>query len=215
MHSCKETKERITELLLDEADSTPDTRLSAELLKCADCRNEFATLKITLRMTKRSREQSAPIEDYWNAYHAKLKYRLVHANSTDETLRPSLVARFFNFSIPVPAPVAFALILLFALLVPSAMRATRQPTAPPPQVVQVPVEKPVIQEKLQERIVTRVVYRNRLPARVSKQAVEDASKPEDTFAKSQKPQTEIPASFAGFKPTEEVKLTVIKGGSPK
>jgi len=112
MHSCKETKERITELLLDEADSTPDTTLSAELLKCGDCRNEFATLKATLRMTKRSREQSAPTEAYWNTYHAKLRYNLVHANSTDESHRPSLVARFFNFSIPVPAPVALALMLV-------------------------------------------------------------------------------------------------------
>ena len=213
MHSCKETKERITELLLDEADSTPDTTLSAELLKCADCRNEFATLKVTLRMTKRSRQQSAPTEAYWNTYHAKLRYKLVHASSTDESHRPSLVARFFNFSIPVPAPVALALILVFALLVPNVMRATRQPTAPPPpQVVHVPIDKPVIQEK----VVTRVVYRDRLmPARISKRAVDDASKVEETFAKSQKPQTEIPASFAGFKPTEEVKLTVIKGGSPK
>jgi len=212
MHSCKETKERITELLLDEADSTPDTTLSAELLKCGDCRNEFATLKATLRMTKRSREQSAPTEAYWNTYHAKLRFKLVHANSTDESHRPSLVARFFNFSIPVPAPVALALMLVVALLVPTVMRADRQPTAPPPQIVQVPVEKPVIQEK----VVTRVVYRERrLPARVSKRVVDEASKVEDTFAKSQKPQTEIPASFAGFKPTEEVKLTVIKGGSPK
>jgi hypothetical protein len=212
MHSCKETKERITELLLDEADSTPDTTLSAELLKCADCRNEFATLKATLRMTKRSRQQSAPTEAYWNTYHATLRYKLVHANLTDESHRPSLVARFFNFSIPVPAPVA-ALILVFALLVPTVMRAGRQPTAPPPpQVVHVPVEKPVVQEK----VVTRVVYRERrLPARISKRVVDDASKVEGTFAKSQKPQTEIPTSFAGFKPTEEVKLTVIKGGSPK
>ena len=36
-----------------------------------------------------------------------------------------------------------------------------------------------------------------------------------TFAKSQKPSTaEIPASLNGFKPADEVKLTVIKGGSP-
>jgi hypothetical protein len=41
-----------------------------------------------------------------------------------------------------------------------------------------------------------------------------ASRVNGTFAKSQKPRSEeIPPSLAGFKPTEEVKLTVIKGGS--
>jgi len=38
---------------------------------------------------------------------------------------------------------------------------------------------------------------------------------ETTFARSQKfPNEDIPPSLTGFKPTEEIKLTVIKGGFP-
>jgi hypothetical protein len=43
----------------------------------------------------------------------------------------------------------------------------------------------------------------------------DSSRNDSTLAKSQKPpqNAELPTSLIGFKPTEEVKLTVIKGGS--
>jgi hypothetical protein len=74
--------------------------------------------------------------------------------------------------------------------------------------VQTPVEVPVVQEK----IVTQVVYRDRW--RVSKTSKQVVSGPttENTVARSQKPQPED--TLSGFKPTDEVKLTVIKGGSP-
>lgn len=207
MHSCSETKEQITELLLDGADRQPDAVLSRELRRCAECRNEFAALKASLRITTRSRELSTPTEDYWTSYHAKLRHKLVNVNTVNDS--PSMVERFFRFSIPVPAPVALAVIIASAVLIPVAIRAARQQTPPTPSVVHVPVEVPVIQEK--EKIVTRVVYRERRPvARTSRRTVNDA-KVESTFAKSQKsPSGDI---LAGFKPTEEVKLTVIKGGS--
>jgi len=75
----------------------------------------------------------------------------------------------------------------------------------------VPVQVPVVQEK----VVTRVVYRDRRSSsRNSRRAIND-TQTESTFAKSRKPTTdEIPASLNGFKPTDEIKLTVIKGGSP-
>jgi hypothetical protein len=92
-----------------------------------------------------------------------------------------------------------------------AMRRPEQPAAQPPMIVNVPVEVPVVQEK----VVTRVVYRDRYSqSRTSRRAV-DGTHTEDTFARSRKPGTEeIPASLTGFKPTDEIKLTVIKGGVP-
>ena len=197
MHDCKDTKERITELLLDRADCGSDEVLSAALRGCVDCRNEFEALNATLRITTRSRELSAPTEDYWTSYHAKLRHKLSNANALTKSDAPSLVERFFRFSIPVPAPVALALIIAFAVLVPVGIRAARKQTTQTPSVVRVPVEVrvPVVQEK----IVTRVVYRER-PARTSKRTSNADSRVESTFAK--------------FKPTDEVKLTVIKGGSP-
>ncbi|HJU92825.1 MAG TPA: hypothetical protein VJ656_07830 [Pyrinomonadaceae bacterium] len=194
MHDCRETKEQITELLLDGADRSHEV-LSAALRGCADCRNEFEALNATLRITTRSRELSAPTEDYWTSYHAKLRQKLSHVNAPRESHGPSLVARFFRFSIPVPAPVAVALIVACAILVPLGIRAARKQTARP-SVVHVPVEVRVEVPVIRQKVVTRVVYRDR---RTSKQTGNAEPKVENTFAK--------------FKPTDEVKLTVIKGGS--
>ena len=207
MHNCRETKERITEGLLDGADCLSDEGLSTELRRCAECRNEFDALNATLRIAARSRELSAPTEDYWTSYHARLRQKLVSAGTLSESHGPSLVARFFRLTVPVPAPAALALVVAFAVLIPLAIRAARQPTAQTPSVVRVPVEVPVIQEK----IVTRVVYRERRPRVQTSKRITGAAKVDDTFAKSQKPASaEI---LSGFKPTDEVKLTVIKGGS--
>jgi hypothetical protein len=70
----------------------------------------------------------------------------------------------------------------------------------------VPVEVPVPQEK----IVTRIVYRDRdrpVVPRKSNQTNEPS-----TLARTQKNEA-IPSSLVGFKPLEEIKLTVIKGGT--
>lgn len=211
MHNCSETKEHITELLLDRGDCQPDKRLSAELRHCAECRSEFDALSATLRVTSRIKESCAPAEGYWIGYHAKLRQKLVHANMTTAQINDPVWLRFFRFSVLVPVPVVAALIIACAVLIPVGIRAARQQTAQRPAIVSVPVEVPVVQEK----VVTRVVYRDRyLPARTAKRVL-DSSKNDSTLAKSQKPpqNAELPTSLIGFKPTEEVKLTVIKGGS--
>ena len=75
MHNCREMKERLSELALDEA------VLPAELGQCDECRAEFEALNATLRVTARLRETVAPSEDYWNRYHALLRDRLFHAKA--------------------------------------------------------------------------------------------------------------------------------------
>jgi hypothetical protein len=63
---------------------------------------------------------------------------------------------------------------------------------------------PVPQETVRERVVTRVVYRERdrrQPSRANINAI---------AARSNEP-AETPISLVGFKPTNEVKLTIIKG----
>ena len=206
MHNCRETREQIIELLLDGADCRSDEALSAELRKCAECRNEFDALKATLRITTRTSELSAPGEDYWTTYHAKLRQKLVSVNTPGESHGPSLVARFFRLTVPVPLPLAIALVVAAALFLSFAIHGARKDIQPKIETtyVRVPVEVPVVQEK----IVTRVVYRERRPLARTSKRITDATKGEGTFAKTQKPDV-----FAGFKPSEEVKLTVIKGGS--
>ena len=208
MHNCKETKERLIELALDQA------VLPVEFSKCDECRAEFEALNATLRATARLREKAV----LPNGYHARLRERLFHAKAQTRKagrkegfpplfaplrLCVNLLVRSLKSSIPVPVPVGIAVIILFSLL---ALFAIRQRTAQPqsPIVVHVPVEVPVVQEKT----VTQVVYRDR--RRTSKPSKRTATTPtsESTFARSQ------PINLDGFKPTDEIKLTVIKGGIP-
>lgn len=217
MHNCKETKERLTELALDRA------VLPAELRKCDECCAEFEALNATLHATARLRETAAPAESYWTGYHARLRHKLQNAEESRAKARGRnaelgswsaplrLCARtsvkFFKSSVPIPMPLGIAVIILLAIL---GLFAIRRPAAQPqsPIVVQVPVEVPVIQEKA----VMQVVYREKRPTskRSKRAGVTPAS--ESTFARSQK--HDLPINLTGFKPTDEVKLTVIKGGTP-
>src|ERR1051325_5529636 len=116
MHNCKATTDRITELLLNRPNARPDDLLSKELLRCADCRNEFDALKETLRITTRVIEKSEPSKSYWNGYHARLKQQLdnatIHHFERGET---TWIVRLFKSSIRLPVPVGLALLVLFAL----------------------------------------------------------------------------------------------------
>ena len=219
MHNCRETKERLTELALDEA------VLPAALSKCDECRAEFEALNATLRATARLRVTVAPSEDYWIGYHALLRERLSRAKAQrrKEEIVPvfassfaplRLCARFLvkslKSSVPVPVPLGITVIILFSIL---GLFAFRQSTAQPqsPVVIHVPVEVPVIQEKT----VTQVVYRDRRRTSKPSKRASLASTSESTFARSQKPRhDDLPIILNGFKPTDEVKLTVIKGGIP-
>ena len=217
MHNCSETKEQITEFVLDGADRRPCEVLLAELRACAECREEFNALNATLRVTTRLRETAAPAESYWVGYHARLRQRIEHlaVESPAKAQRRKVESRSFfaplrhcaRTTVPVPVPLIAVILVAFAVV---AILALREPAVQSPRIVQVPVEVPVVQEK----VVTRVVYRDRRsPARTSKRVV-DPFKGENTFARSQKTRSaEIPPTLVGFKPTEEVKLTIIKGGS--
>ena len=200
MHNCKTTRDRFTELLLDGAD--PRAMLATELRECAECREEFGELKETLRVTSRLLETATPPESYWPGYHARLKERLHAAQQPrvepGQYRQPvdsrSWFARVFLFSIRVPVPAALALLVVFGLLVFKAS----VPAAPvPPSIVHVPFEVPVVKEKTVERV---VYVEKRSPRPKSTRTVPTVEP--------------AVATLQGFKPTEEVKLTVIKGGSP-
>jgi len=209
MHNCKTTKEHITELLLNGAQTQP-----AELLECIECSSEFESLKETLRISRRQIEAAVPGETYWNGYHARLRNRLVesgnvHSSNSQKGSAGTWLRRMITASIRVPVPVGAALLMAFALSLiffsRRSVKVSPPPSAPTVSVVHVPVEVPVMQEK----VVTKVVYREskrKAPSPNVNQGVDDPS-----LAKSQK--VNVP-SLIGFKPTDEVKLTVIKGGSP-
>ncbi|HEX5966568.1 MAG TPA: hypothetical protein VFY51_11580 [Pyrinomonadaceae bacterium] len=195
MHNCKTTQERLTELLLDGVD--PRVVLAKDLRACAECREEFGELSDTLRVTSRLIETATPPESYWPGYHARLKERLRAAQQSrvvpGQYTNPSFLSRLFSYSIRVPIPVGVAAVFLVGLAFVFSIRVPAEP-----MIVQVPVEVPVVQEKTVERI----VYRDRqLPPRRQRR-VTPATPSDPTLA-----------TLQGFTPAEEVKLTVIKGGS--
>jgi len=220
MHNCTETKERLIELVLD--GRPVEAAETSELNACAECRTEFDALNMTLRMTSRLSETATPAESYWSGYHERLREKLATApnpshaekQSRKEKLGPlfETMRLCVRTQIRVPLPLALAVVIACLALGVFAVRRTETPVAPSPLLVHVPVQVPVVQEK----VVTRVVYRDRRSSlRNSRRAINDDAQTESTFAKSRKPSTdEIPASLNGFKPTDEIKLTVIKGGSP-
>lgn len=206
MHNCKTTRDLMTELLTEGA-ATPTHELLIELRCCSECREEFDALKKTLHVTTRTIESVAPPEEYWSGYHASLKRKLLGSRAPVETPpQPSWVVRLFRTSVPVPVPVGLALIILFAGAFFYASRAATIQVRQEPTVVRMPVEVPVIQE----RVVTQTVYRYRYRTVVSRTGnkVDDQA----TLARSQK-SNPVPATLIGFKPLEEIKLTVIKGGT--
>jgi len=213
MHNCKDVREQLTELLLD-----GDGRAEEMLDQCGECRTELETLAATLRMTRRLRETVTPNESYWTDYHAQLRgkldqfhtkaQRLKQTKTQSEELKPGLGFTFVplvrslrlcvkTFLRPVPVPLGVVLLLIaVGVLSLFLIRATKPAASPiqTPVVVQVPVEVPVIKE----RTITQIVYRERRqPPKPVKRSIEP---PVNTFAQ--------------FKPTDDVKLTVIKGGSP-
>ena len=213
MHNCRETKERLSELALDEA------VLPAELRKCEECRAEFDAVHGTLRVTTRLRETVAASEDYWAGYHVRLREKLSRAKAQrrkekrKEELAPLFAplrlcvrtgSRLLKSSVPVPVPLGIAVIILFSILGLSAFRRSTAPPQQTPIVIHVPVEVPVIQEKT----VTQVVYRDRRRTPKTSKRAGIAPTSESTFARS------LPINLTGFKPTDEVKLSVIKGGIP-
>jgi len=204
MHNCKATTDRITELLLNRPNARPDDLLSKELLRCAECRNEFDAVKETLRITTRVIEKSEPSKPYWNGYYTRLKQQLDNATIHDFERRETIwILRFFKSSIPMPVPAGLALLVLFAVGIRWATRVS-QKQAVITQTISVPVpfEVPVVQEK----IVTRVLYRDRVKKR------NESSTANSVVAKTQNEAR--PPALIGFKPLDDVKLTVIKGGSP-
>lgn len=198
MHNCKTTRERLTELLLDGVD--PRAVLVTDLRECPECREECSELTETLRFTTRLIETATPPDSYWPGYHARLKERLCAAQQPRVELGQyhsdtrSLLTRLFFSSIRVPVPVGLAVVIVFAVVGFFLMRVPAAEVS----IVHVPVEVPV--PVVQEKTVERIVYRDRRSQRSKPARISSTADP-------------AVASLQGFTPTDEVKLTVIKGGS--
>lgn len=121
-------------------------------------------------------------------------------------------------SVKVPVPVALALMLLFVISVvvlrfrgPVNTTPSNQLTSVETRMIQIPV--------IQEKVVTRVVYVEKKTSRsrgASKQLDrEELNAPNRLARAGSDASVKTAMSLAGFKPTDQVKLTIIKGSYEK
>jgi len=235
MHNCKTTRSSLTDLAMDEpamdgVEPLLKKRLLAELNECPACQEEYAAIRNVLRASSQALRSTAPAEEFWSGYHARLVNRI--ENHSPAVGQPQLfwvsawwreIRRVATASVRMPVPVAAAAVVL--LLGVSTFVSTfiawqsRQGIATPVQTTSVItkiVEVPIFRERVHEKVVTRIVYvekdRNRsrnVPGQVN---VAQAANAATGLAQTAADASVAPAlSLVGFKPTDQVKLKVLKG----
>ncbi len=223
MHNCKATKESLMDLVFDEASPLERSRLMAEIAHCANCYAEHASLCEVLRVVDLAGKSALPSGSFWPAYHTRLSQQIRGSADglaasflpSQKNLKPAPLnamrtAMVATLRVPVPVAAAFVLLLsVSSLLAVRSRRPLMIATPAPSALVETrTVEVPVIQE----RVLTRVVYVEKTRRRLRGAATQSEQRLLDTTAGLQKEASEKkPASLAGFKPAEEVKLTIIKG----
>ncbi len=214
MHNCKANRETLIALALNPHDHT---QLPAELEQCAGCREEYAGLRTLLRVVNQTRQSALPAESFWTGYHTRLRQRLetgsnagvpASAAATRISLG-TLLGNLLSSSVRVPIPLAAAVLVFLGGSLVFALNSRRLLNAPPPIVVNKTVEVPVTQEKIREKIVTRFIYRERDRHQTA------AARASAIAGRHKESAIESPISLVGFKPENEVKLTIIKGSYPQ
>lgn len=220
MHKCRLTKDRLLDLTLDEVAPAEAKQLLEELDECPSCQEEYAALRNILRVSGQALRSALPTEDFWRAHHARLQVRLRDHLSPFEPVRLCLRARVWlrlgkiatsSVRVPVPAALAITVLIGLAFILRSPEPANLTPTASLASVEMRTVQVPVIQE----RVVTQVVYIEKRGRRYRGTANEldratlnagnrVARAGSDPLGKSE-------MSLVGFRPTDQLKLTISKG----
>ena len=160
MHKCKRSRDELIEIALRE-DASPNEYL--EFHNCPRCRAELVSLRRTMQLTDAVMKLAQPGEQFWPAYHARLRANLEQSSAPLKPTSPheSWVRKLFAGSIPIPAPLALGALAFMDLAIVLMFYPRRSlrdaPSSVPAPVAERTIEVPVVQEK----VVTRIVYRNR------------------------------------------------------
>jgi anti-sigma factor RsiW len=217
MHNCKRTRDVLIDLALGELSPAQTQALLKELNNCATCQAEHEGIASALRVSQQAFAAIAPTA----GYHARLKARLNQMHNEPATAKPAalpLSSRLWfglrsltTSSVRVPVPAAVALLVFAGLLLFSARSRGQSnviTTSPQVAVETRTVHVPVIQE----RVVTQIVYRDKKRRNRSEASPYAISNSENLAAASSSHEPgKKRFSLAGFKPTDQVNLTIIKG----
>lgn len=221
MHNCKTTRSSLTELAMDEIQPLLRNQLLAELRECPACHEEYAAIQSALRTSGQALRSTVPAEEFWSGYHARLVDRIENYAPAVPQARLFWGSALFlkmrkvaTASVRVPVPVAAAVLVLLLGVSTFFVWQSRRPSSSAPQqstsVITKTIEVPVIQEKVVTRVVYVEKYRNRtrnVPDRSDQVANAAPRLPPAS------PDTSgtTALSLVGFKPTEQVKLRIMKG----
>jgi xanthosine utilization system XapX-like protein len=219
MHNCRLTKNRLLELALNEVGQADEKQLLEALHDCPSCEEEYATIRNTLHVSTQALRSTLPAEDFWPGHHARLQLRLMNSLSPVQPLPLSLPARTWNAllqlattSVRVPVPAALAIMTLIGIFVftlLSRREANLVPSIPLASVETRTVAVPVIQEK----VVTKVVYVEKAVRRSGRTVSHpDLTAPDSIARAGWETSGKSAMSLVGFKPTDQLKLTIIKRG---
>jgi len=224
MHNCKTTRSSLMDLALAETQDRvaeserPLEDLAEELAGCSECRAEYASLRRTLGVVAQAAQAAMPDESFWPGYHSRLTHRINNADSRNSPalqIPPrsssgswSVARKLAGASVRIPLPLAAVLVLSIGLSMVLLIRVRGQAKqqSPAPAVAAVKtIEVPIIQE----RVVTRVVYV--ASNRRSGPALSEGSGKRSGERLTEESANRTAANLSGFRPTDQVKLTIIKG----
>ncbi len=221
MHNCRRIESQMVDLLFDDLDREQRLRLLSEIETCANCMGQYLSCSETLSVCDRTALAATPPESYWPRYNATLRHSLRRAPlpAPAATARVPFWRRLLTARLPLPVPIAAALVVAF--IISSALALRRPPVVqhlapsqPPVETVRI-VEVPVVREK----IVTGTVYveKKRGAERAESAplpAVASATELNNSTVANSKHEDEAGfftrADLKGFQPADEMKIRVIK-----
>ena len=226
MHDCRAMESRLIDLVFGELEAGEKLGLLAEVETCDACLVEYRSIASALLVFDQSVEASLPEESYWPRHQRERSELLAQTAPHAVTAQRSepLWKRLFAASLPVPVPIAAAIVL--ALLVSSvlALRPSQKETvtaAPervvvhaPPQIIEVPV--------VREKVIKHTIYvekrgreKNETPRkRMLPQESEAELTARHNEAESAQGGFFTHANLTDFQPAGELRIRVIKRNNP-
>src|SRR5258706_2073688 len=121
MHNCKLTRRSLIELAMNELPAARATELLTELKNCANCQEEYFSLRSVLRVSDQALQSTLPAESFWTGYHARLSARLENYSSSDQQVQLAPLSgatrlltglrKIATASVRIPVSAAAALVL--------------------------------------------------------------------------------------------------------
>jgi len=219
MHDCREVDRKLLDLVFDELSEMERSRLLGEIEECAECLDQYSSMRGTMRVFDRAVAAVLPDESFWPQHHERLRQHLVNNSLQVAARHEPFWKRLFALKLHVPVPVAAAVIIALLTLSILALRfsaaapaqtvaAQTSPTVESsPQVVEVPV--------IHEKVITRTVYVEKAAKREMRNEPDGSTKSERSAPSMRNREDNqngfmTSASLTDFQPPDDMRIRIIR-----